>query len=110
MAKATNTLEVTRQVDNWIRAATAMVSAIELMRQVVNNDVAVGQTWNSIPTDYPDLLDADGAFLNTTFTPSEIQQLENNCKKILDQWNNVSPPNPPTGNLDKIFRQISGVV
>ena len=110
MTKATNALEVQRQVDNWINASKAMVSAIQLLRQVVLNDVAVGQTWSDVPTDYPNLLDADGAFSNTTFTPSEIQQLENNAKKILGQWDQVSPADPPTGNLDKIFRQISGVV
>jgi hypothetical protein len=110
MAKAQNELEVLRQVDQWIAVAKSYVQAMDLMEKVIDQDVAVGQTWNDVVTDFPDLLDATGAFKNQTFTPSEIQSLENNAKKLLGQFDKVTPADPPTADLNKIFRQISGVV
>jgi len=108
MAKATNQLEVTRQIGEWKAASVKVIEAINRLRQVVNQDKAVGQTWNELPTDYPALVDGDGAIVGETFTPGEIQTTENKSKELIDIFEN-NATGTPAGDWEKIFRQLSGI-
>ena len=95
-----------------MRASQELMRSINRLKQVVEQDKAVDQTWNNLANDYPALLDSSddgGAIKGKTFTPSEIQAAENRAKELLKIFAGTSDT-VPNGNWEKIFRQLSGVV
>lgn len=105
---ATNDREAELLVAEWQATITILMQAMNRIRQIKSWDQSVGQDWDTLFTDLPNMEGDNGAIKDKFYTPSELKTAENKAKQLLDIWDNVSGATI-SGNLEVIFRKITGI-
>jgi len=81
-----------QQVENQITAykdfALRLVKAFAVGESVIEQDDVVGQNWNTLASDWPDIVDGDNTILlggqRQVFSVSSVQQSEVSIRALLD--------------------------
>ena len=105
---ATNQAEAELLVAEWQATITLLMQAMNRIRQIKSWDQSVGQDWDTLFTDVPSMQGDNGAILNKFYTPAELKTAENRAKQLLSVWDNEAGATV-SGNLEQIFRKISGI-
>lgn len=101
---ATNDAAVTDALTSWEQVADLWKQYFARAEQAFHNDLASGVDWNTIATDNPDLLDADGVFIGKKFTPADVENAKAAQQAIM---NLTTGQGGSTGFYSASFERLS---
>jgi hypothetical protein len=83
---ANNSEQVTLQIKDMEAVANKAVVFMEILDNLIKQDGAVGQNWNTLQADYGALVDADGTVLvdgaRRPYTTTQLNQAEKAMKAL----------------------------
>lgn len=87
---AINQEQVVAQIKTWKEIAAKVVETANLVEQTLEHDDMIGQNWNNLETDWPNLVDNGTVVLDgkrQPFDPQAVNKLERVAKALNDLVN-----------------------